>query len=147
WLGTFVLWLVSAIIVLLLQRSVLEHWKITNPAALWITLGVVLLSLWLPLFSGVLQGQQNFLWLGWTMILNGVGRLSVAVFAVLVLGGLAAGMLTGTLLGLLVTVGIAIWQTRSLWLGPAQPFDWRSLLRQVTPLLLGAGAFQFLFTA
>src|SRR5438046_2561474 len=85
---------------------------------------------------------RAFLWLGWTMILNGVGRLSVAVFAVLVLGGLAAGMLTGTLLGLLVTVGIAIWQTRSLWLGPAQPFDWRSLLRQVTPLLLGAGAFQ-----
>src|SRR5206468_1219371 len=30
---------------------------------------------------------------------------------------------------------------------PAQSFDWRSLLRQVAPLMLGAAAVQFLFMA
>ena len=64
-----------------------------------------------------------------------------------VLGGSAAGMMTGVLAGLLVGVAIALWQTRTLWLGPSVPFDWRSLLRQVIPLMLGFGAFQFLFTA
>jgi O-antigen/teichoic acid export membrane protein len=34
-----------------------------------------------------------------------------------------------------------------LWRLPAQPFDWRSLLKQILPLMLGFGAVQFLFTA
>jgi O-antigen/teichoic acid export membrane protein len=147
WVGTFVLWLISAVLALIFQRAILLRWQISNPWALWITVPVVLLALWLPLFSGVLQGQQNFLWLGWTMMVNGIGRVAVAGAAVLLLGGLAAGMLSGVLIGLIIAVSIAIWQTRALWLGRSQPFDWRSLLRQVIPLMLGFGAFQFLFTA
>jgi O-antigen/teichoic acid export membrane protein len=147
WLGTFVLWLAGAIIVLLSQTAIMRRWQITSPAALWITLPAILLSLWMPMFFGVLQGQQNFLWLGWSMMLNGVGRLAFAVFAVLALGGLATGMMSGVLFGLMVAVAIALWQTRSLWMGPSQPFDWRSLLSQIVPLMLGFGAFQFLFTA
>src|SRR6266404_3487614 len=147
WIGTFLLWLVGAIVVLLSQATIMRRWQITSPAALWITLPAVLLSLWMPMFYGILQGQQNFLWLGWSMMLNGVGRLSIAALAVLALGGLATGMMSGVLFGLAVAVAIALWQTRSLWLGPSLPFDWRSLLRQVIPLMLGFGAFQFLFTA
>jgi O-antigen/teichoic acid export membrane protein len=147
WLGTFVLWAISAILVLALQTRILERWQVTNPAALWVTLPIVLLSLWLPVFSGVLQGQQNFLWLGWSMILNGAGRLTVAAAAVLVLGGLGTGMMTGVLLGMVLGTGVAAWQTRLLWLKPSLPFDWRSLLREVVPPMLGIGAFQFLFTA
>ena len=62
-----------------------------------------------------MQGQQNFFWLGWSNIFNGVGRLGVAAFIVLLLGGCAAGMMTGVCLGLAVAVGIGIWQTRALW--------------------------------
>lgn len=147
WLATFGLWLLSSVVVLVVQGKILERWQIGNPVGLWITLAVVLFSLWLPMFAGVLQGQQNFLWLGWTMMLNGVGRLGVAALVVLVLGGVAAGIMTGVLLGLVVAVGIAVWQTRSLWRLPSAPFDWRNLLGQVVPLMLGFGAFQFLFTA
>jgi len=103
--------------------------------------------LWLPLFWGVLQGQQNFFWLGWSNIFNGAGRMGVASFIVLLLGGYAAGMMVGVCLGLAVAVGIGIWQTRLLWLRHAQPFDWRSLLAQIVPLMLGFGAVQFFFTA
>ena len=147
WFGTFLLWLVGCVVVLIFQGTIIEHWKIANPAGLWITLLVVLMSLWLPIFSGVLQGQQNFLWLGWSMIFNAMGRLGVAALAVLVLGGYAAGMMTGVLVGLAVAVAIPLWQSKAIWLGPSLPFDWRSLLREVTPLLFGFGAFQFLFTA
>src|SRR5437867_3229985 len=35
WLGTFVVWLVGAALALVLQRGILESWKISNPAGLW----------------------------------------------------------------------------------------------------------------
>ncbi len=147
WLGTLGLCLLLAIGAWLWQADIVSAWKLTNPAGLWITLLVVLLSLWLPLFWGVLQGQQNFFWLGWSMIFNGVGRVTLASFIVLLLGGYAAGMMVGVCLGLAVATGIGIWQTRSLWLRHAQPFDWRSLLAQIGPLMLGFGAVQFFLTA
>ena len=81
------------------------------------------------------------------MMLNGVGRLTAAAFAVLVLHVYATGMIAGVLVGLLVAIGIAAWHTRSLWQPRPRPFDWRSLIRQVFPLLLGFCGFQILFTA
>ena len=147
WLGTFGLFLLLALGTFIWQRNILAGWQITNPADLWITVLVVLFSLWLPMFWGVLQGQQNFLWFGWTYIFNGVGRLGIASFLVLILGAYAGGMMLGVLLGLITAVGLAVWQTRGLWLLQAQPFDWRSLLKQIGPLMLGFAAVQFLFTA
>ena len=125
----------------------MARWNITNPAAIWLTLPVLLFTAWLPMFYGVLQGQQNFLWMGWSMLANGVGRLAIAAFAVLVLHFYAPGMVLGILGGLTVALVIAIWPTRSLWLSSPQAFEWRSVLRQIIPLTLGFGAYQFLFTA
>jgi O-antigen/teichoic acid export membrane protein len=50
-------------------------------------------------------------------------------------------------MGLIVGSAVAIWQTSSLWRLPSEKFDTSSLMRQVTPLLIGFAAFQFLFTA
>ena len=146
-MGTFILWLLAAGLVLFQQENLLKLLQINNPVGLWITLAACLFALWLPLFSGVLQGQQNFFWLGWAMMLNGVGRISIAALAVFALGGYATGMLSGVLLGLLVGAGIVLWQSSALWRLPAAKFDWRTLLAQVGPLMLGFGAFQVLFTA
>jgi O-antigen/teichoic acid export membrane protein len=147
WLGTLGLFLLLAVGTFIWQKEILACWQITNPADLWITLVVVLFSFWLPMFWGVLQGQQNFLWFGWSNILNGAGRLGVALFLVLALGAYAGGMMLGVCFGLAVGVGVAVWHSRSLWLLHAQPFDWRSLLGQIIPLMLGFGAVQFFFTA
>jgi O-antigen/teichoic acid export membrane protein len=122
-------------------------WKLPHPACLWITLAVVLLSLWLPIFLGVMQGQQNFLWMGWDNLLNAVARLSVAATLVLFFGGAATEMIAGVCVGLAVAVGIGLWQTRGLWQLRADPFDVRELLGQIAPMMLGFGAVQFLFTA
>jgi O-antigen/teichoic acid export membrane protein len=147
WLGTFIIWLVAAGVVLLFQGPIMVQWKITNPAAIWLTLPVLLFTVWLPMFYGLLQGQQNFLWMGWAMMVNGVGRVVFAALAVLVLHYYAPGMMLGMLAGFGLALVIAIWPTRSLWLAPAQTFDWRSLLRQVIPLTLAFGAYQFILTA
>ncbi|HOX55674.1 MAG TPA: hypothetical protein P5205_05255 [Candidatus Paceibacterota bacterium] len=147
WLGTLAVWLMAAVVVLVFQKTIMVQWKITNPAALWLTLPVLLFTVWLPMFYGVLQGQQNFLWMGWSMILHGLGRFAIAALLVLALHFGATGMVTGMFGGLIFALVIAIWPTRSLWLAPAQSFAWRSLLKQVIPLLLGFGAYQFLLTA
>jgi O-antigen/teichoic acid export membrane protein len=147
WLGTFAVWLIGAVVVLLFQGSILAHMKITNPAALWLALPVLLFTTWLPMFYGVLQGQQNFLWMGWSMIANGIGRVGFAAFAVLAFHFYASGMVTGMLGGLAAALVLAIWPTRKLWLQSVVPFDWRLLLRQILPLTLGFGVYQFLLTA
>jgi len=147
WLGTFVVWLVGVLAVLFLQGWVIEHWQIRNPVVLWITLLACLFAAWAPLFMGALQGKQNFFWLGWTMMLNGAGRLAVAAVAVLAIGGYATGMMSGVTLGLLLGTGVALWHARDLWTVKPARFDWKHLLEQVVPLMIGFGAFQFLFTA
>ncbi len=147
WLGTLGLCLLLSVGVLIWQADILASWKLTSPAGLWITVLVVLLSLWLPMFWGVLQGQQDFFLLGWSNIFNGVGRLSVAAGLVLLAGWGAVGMMVGVCAGLVTATGVGIWQTRSLWLAHARPFDWRDLMAQIVPLMLGFGAVQFVFTA
>jgi O-antigen/teichoic acid export membrane protein len=147
WLGTFLVWLVAVVVVLMFQGKIMAQWNISNPAAIWLTLPVLLFTAWLPMFYGILQGQQNFLWMGWSMLVNGVGRFAIGAFAVLVLHFYAPGMVLGILGGLTVALVLAIWPTRSLWLSSPQAFDWRSVLRQIIPLTLGFAAYQFLLTA
>ncbi len=147
WLALTVVWLVFALVLLVLQPTLVAQWKLSNPASLWAAAVVVLGGLWTPLFMGVLQGQQNFVWLGWAAIVNGVARVGFAAFFVLVLGAWAAGIMTGAALAGLTVVGIGIWQSQGLWRAPAEPVEARGLLRQAVPLMLGFGACQFLFSA
>ena len=141
------LWLVAMVGVFFCQKLILGALQITNPVALWVTMLVILGSVWLPVFFGVLQVAQNFIWLGWSSMINGAGRFGGAAFIVLVLGGFAAGIMTGVLVGITVTLAVCAWQTRPLWRGESEAFEWRKLLAQVLPLALGFGAYQFLFTA
>lgn len=145
--GAVLIWLVGSIIALCFQNSILVHLKMTESGGLWVTSVIVLFALWLPMFWGMLQGQQNFLWMGWSMIINGIGRFGGAALAVIALHAGATGMMAGALLGYVAAVGIAAWHSRRLWLTAPEPFDWRGLLRQVVPMLIAFVGFQILFTA
>jgi O-antigen/teichoic acid export membrane protein len=147
WAGTTILWGLGTGVLLIWQKEILAALRMTDVVGLWVTVFVVLLSLWMPMFWGALQGAQNFLWLGWSMLSNGIGRITVSAVAVLVLHAYAAGMMGGVLVGVILAAGIGGWVTRELWLAPSQSFDWRGLLKQVTPLMLGFLGFQILFTA
>jgi O-antigen/teichoic acid export membrane protein len=80
WLGTFLVWLVAVVVVLLFQGTIMAQWNVSNPAAIWLMLPVLLFTAWLPMFYGLLQGQQNFLWMGWSMLINGVGRVAIGAW-------------------------------------------------------------------
>lgn len=140
------LWLVAALTVLALQPLIVARWQLP-PAGLWITMFSVLVALLSPMFVGLQQGKQDFLGMGWGMMLGGLGRISAA--AVLVLGFAcgATGMIAGALLGGGLMAAIALWRTRDLWAHRPEPFNARASLGQIVPLMLGFGACQFLFTA
>jgi O-antigen/teichoic acid export membrane protein len=147
WLWTFIVWALGALVFFLFRGAIVQRWQLPGAAGLLVTLPLLLISLWVPLFGGVLQGRQDFFWLGWASIFGGVGRLGIAALLVLALGFGAAGMMAGALIGIGMTAVIAIWRTRDLWSLRAEPFDVKSLLRQVLPLVWGFGACQFMFTS
>jgi O-antigen/teichoic acid export membrane protein len=148
WLTVTLVWFVVVAVILLVQDKLISRWELSSPEALWITLLVILGSAWLPMFLGLLQGKQDFLAFGWTMITSGVGRLGAGAIIVLFLVKRdAAGIMWGAVVGLALALAFAIWRTRSIWLGPGEPFDTRALLGEVIPLLVGFGACQFLMAA
>jgi O-antigen/teichoic acid export membrane protein len=145
--GTFLLWSGIVIITVIFRSELLALLQITNPAALWVTLLLVLAALWLPAMHGVLQGLQNFLLLGWSIIFNGLGRLTAIAIIVLLLGGWAAGAMAGALLGVMGALLLCFPAIRKfLQIHPA-PFDWRNWLGRVFPLTLGVGASLFVMNA
>jgi O-antigen/teichoic acid export membrane protein len=146
-LSLFLVWLVVAVFIFIFQAQIVTRLALGSALPLWITLLMILLSLWAPMLGGVLQGKQDFFTMGWSAILGGVIRLGVAAALVIALGGGAAGMMTGALVGMMVVAGIAIWQTRDLWSLPREKFDGRSLLGEVLPLMFGFGVFQFMFAS
>ena len=147
WLWTFIVWAVGALLIFVFQKQIVAGWHLPSATGLWVTLPLLLASLWLPMFSGVVQGRQDFFWLGWATILGGTGRFMAAAFLVLALGFGAAGMMTGALIGVGFSALIVIWRSRDLWSLKAERFDGKSLLKQMVPLLFGFGALQFMFTA
>jgi len=147
WLWTLLAWLVGAVAVFVFQNAIVARWQLPGVAGLLVTLPLLLFSLWGPMFSGMLQGRQDFFWMGWSSILGGTGRLTMAALFVLALSWGAAGMMAGTLIGVGVAALIAIWRTRDLWSLRTESFDKAGLLRQVLPLVFGFGACQFMFTS
>lgn len=147
WVWTFVIWLVGFALVAIFQARIVAAWHLSNSAGLFVALVAVLASVWSPLFSGVLQGRQDFFWLGWTVILGGVLRLGAAAGLVILFHAGATGMLAGALAAVAASSVVSLWRTRDLWSQPAEPFNTRELFSQIMPLVLGFGVCQFFFTA
>lgn len=146
-LGIFVLWLIVAALVFVFRDAIVARWQLPDAMILWTTLGTVLVSLWVPIFGGILQGQQNFQWLGWATLVPGILRLGVAALLVLVFHGGANSMMLGALAGVGCGLLVAAWRTHDWWLGPGEKFEYGKMLRQTLPLLLGFWSCQFLFTS
>jgi len=144
--ATLIIWLAMAAVAF----AGWQHWiallKITNPAALGLTVVIGLGSLWSPIVKGVLQGMQNFLGFGWVLIIDGVGRFAV-IAVILWLGGQAAGGMTGALVGQGVSLLVGAWLIRHLLFAPGQRMEWRPWLGRVVPLTVGIGILQFMSNA
>jgi len=144
--ATFYIWLMMVGVTFFAQAHWMAALKIMNPAALWVTVLIGLASLWAPIVKGVLQGLQNFLGLGWVLVLDGAGRFA-AIALILWLGGQAAGGMTGALAGQGVSLALGVWLIRRLLFAPRERMEWLPWLRRVVPLSLGIGSIQFMSNA
>ena len=147
WRAVFFIWLAMAAIVGVFWNQTLAGLKIGNPAALAVTVIIGLVAMWMPMVAGMLQGRQNFLWLGWTNIFNGAGRFGMVCVIVLLFHGWAAGAVSAVLLGMMAVIVIGGWQVRDVWRTETAPVDWNEWLRRVVPLTLGLGAAAFMLSA
>lgn len=145
--GTFFLWLIAMGAAFFLQRQILSTLQIAHPSAFWITGIVGLTALWLPIFMGLMQGAQNFTYLGWTTFINGVARFVAICVIILLLGGESPGAMIAVMIGMCVAISMGAWQNLALCKGPVLPIQWRSWLNGVVPLTLGLGAGMFMLSA
>lgn len=141
------LWIVGATVVWVQRDAVIAGWRIRNPWSLGLTMAVALVALWTPVFLGLLQGAQRFLWIGNASIAMGLGRLLGVAFFVMLLGGLATGAMAGVLVGACVALAIAVWSSRAEWQGPADPAGAWSWLRPWLALTLGLAAGSVMLSA
>ena len=135
----FFIWLAMAAVAGVFWSQALAGLKIVNPAALAMTVMIGLAALWMPLVMGILQGRQNFLWLGWTSILNGVGRFSLICIIVLIFHGWAAGAMGAVFLGMAALIVIGGWQVRDVWKIEGTQVQWENWLRARHSADAGAG--------
>jgi O-antigen/teichoic acid export membrane protein len=145
WLSLIAFWLVAVACVLIFQDQIIHRWNLGNAAPLWITLCTILVALLGPMLVGILQGKQDFFWIGWASILGGASRIGLASILVLAVGMGATGMIIGALGYTAIIAGIALWQSRDLWMLPGERFNVPALLKQILPLTFGFGACQFMF--
>jgi hypothetical protein len=139
-LGTFLVWVVCAAVVLANMRPLSHLLKVSNPWAVYFTLMIGLTGLWIPITKGLLQGQHRFFGLGWLQITDGVGRFGVLLVVILCFGGKAAAAMFAAVIGQLITIFIGAWLTYSVWsVRPGAGFDWKGWLGEALPLTLGLG--------
>jgi O-antigen/teichoic acid export membrane protein len=138
--GVLGLWLLILLICAPLQEQIVATFKITNAFAVWVTMALVLMQLALPFVQGLVQGTQNFAWLGWSILLNGLARFIAIAIAILIFKTHSTGALVGALIGLAAAVFAGYWPSRHLFRKSRATFDWVNWLKRLIPLSGGVGA-------
>lgn len=135
-------WLVVAVGLLMFQGRLVELWKLSGPQGLWATWGLGLLTLWVSVVRGLVQGRQNFTALGWLTILDGIGRFGTVVAIVVLFSGGAAGAITGAALGCAGALAVGLWGARDVLRLPAGKMDASAWRAGFVPLAINAAAVQ-----
>ena len=145
--ATFFIWLLMAVAAIVFRDQIMTKLQIANPAALWVAVAIGLANMWRPLVQGVLQGRQNFFWLGNVTIVDGIGRFLGVLLIVGLLGHFAAGAMTSVLIGSGVVLLVGGWFCRDCMQGEVHPMLWGGWLGRVVPLTFGLGVGTFMLAA
>jgi O-antigen/teichoic acid export membrane protein len=144
-LGTFLIWLVCAVVILAALKPLSHLLKISNPASLCFMVAIGLVGLWIPVVKGLLQGQHRFFGLGWLQITDGMGRFALMLLAVLIFHGKAASAMFAVLIGQLMSISIGAWLTYPIWSARTNVrFNSKAWLAEAVPLTMGMGTVQWM---
>lgn len=143
----FLLWAATAILCGLFRIELVEVFQLSDPRQLWIVVLLVLVQLLMPFMQGLVQGLQNFLWLGLSMMCNGAGRLAATIVIVGFFGSQATGALAAAFIGVALAVGAAFWPSRHIFKPASGRFDWLPWVKRVLPLAAMIGSSFFVMQA
>ncbi|MDB6131445.1 MAG: Polysaccharide biosynthesis protein [Verrucomicrobiales bacterium] len=129
-------WLCFVVYALFNEASLVKEYKLGDSRIIWISLGLILVSLLSPLFSGILQGKQSFGWLGTANIAIGVGRVIPIFLALYFFHGKALSALGGVMLGLGLALAITVSKSLSFWKGPVIELDIWKWVGNVVPIVI-----------
>lgn len=138
-----ILWGLAAIYLFVSQDYWMHELKSNIALPLWLTLGAALPQLCLPVWLGILQGREQFLWLGNAIISNGMMRLLAAIVLVGILGFGVSGAVASALAGFAFAVAICFWKIPNSGRKQNISFDWGKWLKKIIPLTLGLGSSTF----
>ena len=142
----FFIWVIVCLAALFFLPVIKANLKVENSMTLIFLLMATICILWIPVFQGVLQGQQNFFWFGLISILNAIARFVTVALAVLLFSAQSAGAMFGVFVGYLLAAFLGLWQTKRIWEVPPSSFDFRGWLYRVVPLTLGLGVCVFMLS-
>lgn len=137
------IWILAAFTLLITQNLLASQLKSPSTWPLWLTLTAALPQLWLPVWMGILQGQQKFFWLGNATIANGFGRFCAACILVGVCGFGVSGAVGAALIGFCGALGLCWWRVEKSASGGGEGFSWGEWLKRIMPLTLGLGSSTF----
>lgn len=142
-------WLLVLLLGMLKRDALLAHFKLDRYLPLGVILVAGLLQLWLPVLMGMLQGYQRFVPLGWSLLVNGGGRLFLAAGFILLLGGSADAAAMGVLGGILLSLMVAAFSTRDKWhvKVPIHSMSWYAWAWDMLPMILAPILFQLMLVA
>lgn len=117
-----------------------------------LTLGAGVFALLMPMMFGVLQGRQNFLWLGWALLSLGVLRVAAMAGLIRLHEASAINGMIAVGLGYVLAFGIAL-NTANLprlepaeWMASVMRVGWRDLAKRFLPLSIGGGTVIFMMS-
>lgn len=141
------LWGSGMLLVFLYRNSLETSLKIPTAAPLYFTGCCGLSLLWLPMFQGLMQGEENFRWLGLGAIINGVGRFVLLCAGLYLFKSDITGVMAGVFAGMMINLAVGVVQTRHIWFKPWQRFAALAWLQRAVPMTLALGAAQTMFCA
>jgi O-antigen/teichoic acid export membrane protein len=143
----FLFWVGFAVVTFLFRNQLSQMMGVNHPMAFWTTMLTGWSLLWLPILQGIMQGRENFKWLGWLAIINGVGRYAAVIGALYLFQGQIVAVMWAVWLGMMINLGVGIWQTADIWKWRRDTVMWRDWLRKAVPMTVTLGCSQVMFSA
>ncbi len=132
------IWILFSVLTFLFMEPLKATFKISTSTAIWLTITIVLATLFIRIVRGILQGQHNFFAFGWTAIADGFGRF----LAIILIGGLiiksTSGLMAGAAVGVFAAIAIGLWACRDIFSGAKGAIPWKQWLKVVVPLTFGS---------
>ena len=143
--GMVMFWIVLSVGLLLFQSRLTGLFHIES-LELWLAFAAAFFSLTTPGLFGVLQGRQNFRWLGVAQVFNQFALFAAIGASVTFIRPTATAALSGYLIAVACGFAFALFLTRADWKLTPRPFDILAFIRRFLPLTLGIGSLTYLST-